>query len=348
MKSTFAATGLAAMLAMSIAASFATTAPLLAAAESERVRGVIISTHTSGREWGWDEMGSTIEDIRAVGAGWVATHPYARIEGDGSVRFRDFDANDPPAHLVRPIREAHARGLRIAIMPHLAYWGSRFSWRGEITFETDAEWQRFFRDYRRWIVKLAEACKGADGFVIGNELDQTLGHEAAWRGIIADVRKVTPAALSYAANWTDYARVPFWDALDAIGVQAYFPISAGPAPSDSALEAGWHARLGELRAYAEQHNRKVVFTELGYNRSFQAAEFPWDDRSDGPEAEPFQERCFRIALRCIENEPAVVGVFLWKWFPNPYPVGRNFQLATPRLKQAIAESWSRPSRSKGR
>jgi hypothetical protein len=32
-------------------------------------------------------------------------------------------------------------------------------------------------------------------------------------------------------------------------------------------------------------------------------------------------------------------VFLWKWFPNPHPVGRNFQLATPRLKRAISEVW---------
>ncbi len=35
----------------------------------------------------------------------------------------------------------------------------------------------------------------------------------------------------------------------------------------------------------------------------------------------------------------VVGAFLWKWFPNPHPVGRNFQLATPRLRKAIADVW---------
>jgi len=331
-------TGLAALAALATV-SPALPGPARSAAEPERVRGVVISTHTSGREWGWDEIGSTLDDIREVGAGWIATHPYARIGADGSIRFHEFDANDPPAYLVRPIREAHARGLKIAIHPHLAYWGSPFSWRGEIAFETDLEWTRFFEDYERWIVKVAAACREADGYVIGNELDLTLGHEAEWRRIIRRVRAVTPAALSYAANWPEYQRVPFWDALDAIGIQAYFPLSELPAPSDSVLEAAWHVRLAELRAFATAHNRKVVFTELGYNRSFQAAQFPWDDRSDGPEAEPFQELCLRTALRCIENEPAIAGVFLWKWFPNPHPVGRNFQLATPRLKRAIADSW---------
>ena len=61
-----------------------------------------------------------------------------------------------------------------------------------------------------------------------------------------------------------------------------------------------------------------------------------------PEAEELQENLLRVALRAVEAEPAVVGVFLWKWFPNPHPVGRNFQLATPRLKRAIADVWLDP------
>jgi hypothetical protein len=311
------------------------------ASEPERgkVHGIVISTHTDGREWGWDVIGPTIDDIREVGAGWVATHPYAPVRGDGSIPFGAIDPDEPPAYLVRPIREAHERGLKILITPHLAYWGSPFSWRGEIGFTTDAQWERFFEDYRRFIVAVAHATREADGFVVGSELDLTLGHEDAWRRIIAEVRSATPAALTYAANWTDYARVPFWDALDVIGVQAYFPISDAASPGVAALEAGWAARMDELRRFAAGRNRKVVFTELGYNRSFRAAEQPWDDRVDGPEAEALQENLLRVALEAVEAEPAVVGVFLWKWFPQPSSVGRNFQLATPRLKRAIADAW---------
>ena len=317
-----------------VTASTASPAPA-----SERVRGIFVSTHTSGQEWGEDEMASTLEDIRAVGAGWVAIHPYARIDEDGSVRYREFDPADPPAHLVRPIQEAHARGMKIAIMPHLAYWGSSFGWRGEIEFRTEAEWARFFRDYEQWIVAVARACRGADGFVVGNELDRTVSHEAEWRRIIARVREATPAALSYAANWSDYRSIPFWDALDAIGIQAYFPLSDAPRPSDATVEAAWGVRMKELREFSVVHRRKIVFTELGYNRSFDAARAPWEYRSDGAEAEPFQASLLGAALRSIEKEPAVAGVFLWKWFPNPHPVGRNFQLATPRLKRAISEVW---------
>jgi hypothetical protein len=183
------------LLAVLSLATVAPAAPTKSPAPaSERVRGIFVSTHTSGREWGEDEMASTLDDIRAVGAGWVAIHPYARIDEDGSVRYREFDPMNPPAHLVRPIQEAHARGMKIAIMPHLAYWGSSFGWRGEIEFRSEAEWARFFSDYERWIVAVARACRAADGFVVGNELDRTVSHEAEWRRIIARVRQATPAA----------------------------------------------------------------------------------------------------------------------------------------------------------
>ncbi len=311
-------------------------------ADEAKVRGVVISTHTDGREWGWDSMGSTIDSIREVGAGWISTHPYAVVRADGSVRFHDFDPENPPAHLVRPIAEAHRRGLKILIKPHLAYWGSPFSWRGEIGFEREEQWQRFFEDYERWIVKVARACRDADGFAVGTELGRTLAHAAEWRGIIGRVRSVSGAALTYAANWDEYETVPFWDALDAIGIQAYFPLTEDDLPDEAELGRAWRARMEQLSGFARRHNRKVVFTEIGYTRSFDAARRPWDPRIDGPEAEAFQARCLQAALRAIESEPWVVGAFLWKWFPDPYPVGRDFQLATPRLKRAIVEVWASP------
>jgi hypothetical protein len=52
-------------------------------------------------------------------------------------------------------------------------------------------------------------------------------------------------------------------------------------------------------------------------------------RSDGAEAEPFQASLLGAALRSIEKEPAVAGVFLWKWFLNPHPVAGTF--SSPRL-----------------
>ena len=48
----------------------------------------------------------------------------------------------PPDYIARPIREAHAQGLKVLIKPHIAYWGSPFRWRGEIKFARRAQQQR--------------------------------------------------------------------------------------------------------------------------------------------------------------------------------------------------------------
>jgi hypothetical protein len=303
------------------------------------VHGITLSTHGGGQDWGSDDVASTMEDLREVGANWVATHPYASIAADGEVRFHAFDPTAPPAYLVRPIHEAHAKGMKILIKPHLACWGSPFDWRGDIAFETPQQWDRFWSTYREWILQLVRACHEADAFVVGTELDRTLDHPDQWRSLIASVRQLTDRPLTYAANWTDFQRVGFWDALDVIGIQAYFPLSTAQAPTREDLDAGWARIMGEVSAYATACNRRVVFTELGYNRSLRAAAEPWAYQLDGSEAEALQAECLRSALAAIDREPAVVGAFLWKWFPRPRSVGRNFQLATVAMSQVIRDAW---------
>ena len=41
------------------------------------------------------------------------------------------------------------------MIPHIACWGSPFSWRGDIHFENADGWNRFFGDYEKWIVESA-------------------------------------------------------------------------------------------------------------------------------------------------------------------------------------------------
>ena len=110
------------------------------------------------------------------------------------------------------------------------------------------------------------------------------------------MRGCTDSKLTYAANWTDYRRVGFWDALDAIGIQAYFPIADSDRPTDAELRDGWDEVMDEVRTFADGVDKDVVFTELGYNRAWQTARKPWESHTDGPEAEELQARCTTIAL----------------------------------------------------
>ncbi|MCC6407180.1 MAG: hypothetical protein IT453_08440 [Planctomycetes bacterium] len=307
------------------------------------MHGVTVSCQTNGREWGTDAFAEELDRLRALGVNWVAIHPYARIENDGTVRWRGYPSETPPQHLVRPIREARARGLSILIMPHLAYWGSRFRSRNEIDFATPEERARFWSTYRAWLGALAEVVRDADAFSIGNETDRLLGDEAEWRGLIADVRARTKAKLVYAANWSDYERVPFWDALDAIGVQAYFPLAQSATPSESELEQAWNELVPKLRGLSQRTGKPVVFTELGYPCSLAAAREPWSYAeargADREAAAALQARCLAVALRVLDRERSWLrGAFLWKWFVGPAP-GENFLLNQPQLRAELERAW---------
>lgn len=343
-----------------------------------RIHGMTLSTPGGGADWGSSAIVGTIEDLRALGVDWIAIHPYGRIGRDGTVSWRSGrgrfgergggararrdpgDLRDPrqlrseaPGWLRRPIEEAHRQGIKILVKPHLAYWGSGFSWRGEVEFDGRDEWERFFATYGDWITAMAAFSHDADGFAVGTELDRTVGHEERWREIIDAVRSVYPGPLTYAANWSDYEDVPFWDALDAVGIQAYFPLvregagdggagDLGGAPSAETLAAGWRGIMERMRGFSARTGKPIVFTELGYNLSAKAPYEPWDYEVGGPDAETVQELCMTVALRAIEAEPAVVGAFLWKWFPgNRTP--RNFAMSTAAMRRVIARHWGPPA-----
>ena len=183
------------------------------AAQGHNINGMTVSTPRGSAEWGKDAIVGTITELKQLGVNWISIHPYARIGRDGSVSWRRGEGDDTataPTWLRRPIEEAHRQGLKIFIKPHLGHWGS-FSWRGEIAFDTEAEWQRFFDGYRQWITAIATFSHDADAFAVGTELDKTVGHEADWREVIRAVREEYGGPLTYAANWTDYERIPFWD-----------------------------------------------------------------------------------------------------------------------------------------
>jgi hypothetical protein len=306
----------------------------------EVVRGMTISCPGAGQIWGSDAMVETMAELKALGVNWVTIHPYASIAADGTVNgnrmsrlYRDT------RWLTRPIEEAHRLGLKIMIKPHIAYWGSPFSWRGAIEFDNAAEWDRFFETYGQWIAMVAELSRDADAFVVGTELDRTIGHEAQWRRIIAAVREKTKAPLTYSANWDQYERVRFWDALDAIGIQAYFPLVGHELlPSEGELNKAWGRLVKRLDAYGERHDRVIVLAELGYNRSSQAAVRPWEYRTGGEHATETQKRCLDAALSAIEKSDRIVGAFLWKWFPGN-PRRGNFLKSTPEMRAIIAARW---------
>ncbi|RMD96763.1 MAG: hypothetical protein D6814_10790, partial [Calditrichaeota bacterium] len=205
--------------------------------------------------------------------------PLRRSRGPGS-------ENDES--LVVAARYAHELGMRVMLKPHiLLMGGGHWGWPGDIEMSTPAEWQAFFKFYKRWILHYAILAQmyRFDSFCIGVELvNTTVGHEKAWRRLIADIRKVYGGQLIYAANWgKEFENIRFWDALDLIGLNCYYPLAQDPSASFETLLRGANAVAAKVGRISRKFGKPVALTEIG----FASRPASWvDPHRDGRRAPP--------------------------------------------------------------
>jgi hypothetical protein len=318
---------------------FASSANVKAEKEESQRHGMIISCPMYGQVWGSETMRKTIREVRTLGVNSIQIHPYGRIKKNGQVQFTPADKT---GYLGRAVKIAREEKIELFWKPHLAYWGS-FSWRGAITFETQAQWKRFFDSYEAWILDQARFAANSKlpFFVLGTELDRTI-HRPEWRRIIKNVRHVYHGQLTYAANWDAYQNIPFWKELDLIGIQAYFPVgNAGEKETVSGVRAAWNKWIAQLEVFARKKGRKIVLTELGYTRSTAAAQKPWDPKQVGNDHEGLetQKMLLDVALTQIKTKNLIAGTYLWKWLPGYSRWERDFSMREPQVQAVIRRRW---------
>lgn len=319
------------------------TASAAATTGSDRfLRGMTVSCPGYGRIWGSSTMDASLEDLAALGVNWVSIHPYAGVRRDGTVEFQPAMRT---GYLERAVELADKHGIELFWKPHLAYWGS-FEWRGTIAFGDDeARWRRFFDQYREWIVDQARFAEvhGVSLFSVGLEYEATTGHEAEWRRILAEVRRVYTGRITYSANWDRLDAVPFWDAVDVIGVQAYFPLSQEDNPSSDALRRGWQEPIRVLKDLSRRHGKPVLLAEIGYDISPEAARQPWLTQSRNTESNrALRLRLMEVALETLEGEDFIEGMFWWKWIPGERR-HRDFAMQPPEVQDVLRRAWGPPA-----
>jgi hypothetical protein len=141
-------------------------------------------------------------------------------------------------------------------------------------------------------------------------------------------------ALTYGAGWNEVYEVPFWDALDFIGLSAYYPLVDGPSPDKAALARAWHPLLDRLEALSRRWRKTIVFTELGYRSADAAAWKQWEVRRDAPVNLRLQADAYAAFFDAVWPQPWFGGVYWWKWLSFPDDGGPEDNDYTPRGKPA--------------
>ena len=302
----------------------ATTPPL----DSGFYRGFTFAheAYDGQRGYGGPTVYASLDSLLRLGTDAVAIVPYTWLRDPGTPR--DFPVaervgTERDEAVIHAVHAAHERGMRVLLKPQI--WVGGGHWPGDIGFDAAADWAAFFEDYRAWLMhyaQLAEA-QGVDALCIGTELGQvTLRHPGFWRKLIAEVRGVYGGKLTYAANWgEEFEGITFWDALDVVGCNGYYPLSQNPDATDEELYAGAKAWLVRANNVAAAAGRPLWLTEIGYRSVEQAWRNPHAAADGRAPSQACQRRCFAALFAATAEAPTLEGMFIWKW---PSYLGHGF------------------------
>lgn len=282
-----------------------------------------------------------ISPILEVNAGYAAVMPYGFIPESGTPTII-YDADrqlygETRSGAAQYINLLHENGVSVMLKPQLWIWRGLFT--GNLKMSTEGDWIALENQYEEFILAFADlaAQTQVDLFCVGTELESFVqARPEFWRQLIQKIRLRYAGRLTYAANWDEYQRVPFWDALDYIGIDAYFPLSEAQTPTVSDLKAAWIPWKSEIQQLSSQHSKQILFTEYGYRSVDHTARQPWQaDRISGQVNLTAQANANTAILEAFWHEPWFAGGFVWKWFINhPLSGGHQDNRFTPQNKPA--------------
>jgi hypothetical protein len=335
------------------AAETAASRPVLPPPADGRMRGVNwVAADSAASSDMQPLLRAHITWIAQTPFGWQAdaAQPEIRLHTGSRNGGRGGYWGEGDAGLIYTAQQARKHGINTLLKPHL-WLRNGGTWPGDIQMNSTKDWQLWFASYSLFILHYAQLAEEhqMEALCIGTELGHaSVGHEAEWRKLIRQIRGVYHGPLTYAANWSgEFEQIRFWDALDFIGIQAYFPLSNTTSPNKAALLAAWQEPLRRIEAVQKRYRKPVIFTEVGYKTTPDAAMEPWawPDRMAVVTSidETTQRVCYEALFETFWTRPWLRGMFIWKWYPGLQPDGsaRRHLDFTPQHKPAeqVLTEW---------
>jgi hypothetical protein len=327
------------------------------------VRGVTIgpieSLRHPGRGYGTEASARAMDEAVRMGATWISLTPFGRVwdlRGVGVDLTFEAPFEENRAAVLRAMEQAHARGLRVLLVPHL--WVESGGWRALIDPGDDAGWARWAASYRAFLIEWAEVARqgSAEMFSVGVELRSwvTTARASSFRPIIEDVRRVYAGPLTYSANWDDVEDTVILDDIDLIGINAFYPLATRPGASRDELAEGGRAVAKNLETLARTWARPVLLTEIGYTTRVDPALKPWewpDGMKDVIVDERAQESAYAAIIAPVLDARWCAGFFVWRLYADPDDVSQEAEWGfSPRGKRAelvLRDAFTAPWASDG-
>ena len=254
--------------------------------------------------------------------------------------------NESVAHA---ISQAHNLGLKVMLKPMVDPLESEETrlwpvWRGEIP--PSDEWFESYSSFINFFAEFAEQNK-VDLFSVGCELKETTQEKQQWESIVLGVRERYSGPITYAADWSNFQDIEWWDSLDYVGIDAYFPLSfLNYDPTFEELKNAWATYANEIGTWHSTVDKPIIFTEIGYRSGNGANMAPgnyWVELSVDLQE---QVDCYEAAFQTLWNKSWFYGFYWWNWETDPNAGGSDDAGYTPQNKpvQDVVTEWYSLSR----
>jgi len=288
---------------------------------------------------------TTYNELIKTNIEWVQILPYFYQESETTNTIRNVKElgvwSRRDSAFIKSIENLHAKNIRVLLKPHL--WMSS-GWRSNISFDNDQDWDIWFESYRKTILHYAIMAErtNAELFCIGTELRSSIKQQPKkWKSLIKEIKQIYSGKLTYAANWNDdYDNINFWDELDYIGIQGYFPLTKEPNPSLESIQKGWQSHKEKLQKLSEKYQKKILFTEVGYRPDENATKKPWEWGSFfgrhlfQKKSNKTQYLAFEALYSELWEEKWFAGTYIWQWNNS------DFEIKGRPAENAVAKWYS--------
>lgn len=282
-----------------------------------------------------------INPIVNVNANYAALMPFGFIRNLSTPKISFNNRGQWFGERERGVRqyakELKKKNIKIMLKPQI--WVSHGQYTGFINMNTEEQWKTLESTYEKFILMYAKTAKEikADIFCIGTELEKFVASRPKyWSILIQKIKEIYKGKLTYAANWDEFKRVPFWNQVDYIGIDAYFPLTEEETPTVQQFEKGWKNHKSEIEKIQFRYKKPILFTEYGYRSVNFSGKEPWDSkRVEGAVNLNAQKNGLQAIYNQFWKEKWFAGGFLWKWFHKHDRVGgENNNRFTPQNKPA--------------
>jgi len=238
-----------------------------------------------------------------------------------------------------PLKDLNATGTnitRINIVNNRSYTQPALYIDDVMFTPSQPRWNAWFSSYERFILHYADIAEqnGVEQFCVGVEYGGTIHRESEWRDIIAEVREDYTGPTTYASNWDNYQNINWWDALDFVGIDAYFPLTDKDDSGIEELKEGWKRWEDEVETWQPGVNKPIIFTEIGYCSQDGANSHPWNRTYSDVVDLQEQADCYNATFQMFWDKRWLAGIYWWMWDANPDVGGLSDTSFTPYMKPA--------------